>query len=81
MASLPLDSTLIELIEDPCGISTMFTSQTNFSCENLGVNKVVLTVFDFHGNVGTDTVLIQVLDTLAPEIICKEITIYILPDS
>ena len=80
-ASLPLDSTLLQLIEDPCGISTVFTSQTNFSCEDLGSNAVIITVFDLHGNIGTDTVEVFVQDTLAPQISCQAIERYLPPDT
>jgi hypothetical protein len=45
---------------DNCGIDTMFLSQTEFSCMNLGTNTVTLTVKDKAGNTNVCTVNVQV---------------------
>lgn len=46
-----------------------------FDCSNLGENEVTLTVIDLSGNIGTATAIVTVVDTIAPVLQVKEITI------
>ena len=49
---------------DNCGIASSVLSQTNFTCVNLGLNTVSLTVTDISGNVASSSAQVTVLDTV-----------------
>ncbi len=51
---------------DACGIDTVIAEQTIFSCADIGVNSILVTVTDENGNASTRTALVTVLDTVAP---------------
>ena len=55
---------------DNCAIDTLYLSKTSFSCEDLGLQQVILTVADRSGNMSECTATIEVRDTLAPVISC-----------
>ncbi|MFN8395394.1 MAG: HYR domain-containing protein [Bacteroidia bacterium] len=55
---------------DACGIASRSLSQSNFSCNDVGTNSIVLSVTDNNSNVGTCTASVSVLDTIAPQIAC-----------
>ena len=57
---------------DNCGIDTMFLSQSAFNCEELGENLVSLTVQDINGLLNNATAIIQVLDSIPPQISCPD---------
>ncbi|MEM6643817.1 MAG: MBG domain-containing protein [Bacteroidota bacterium] len=50
-------------------------SQTNFDCDDLGVNNVTFTVEDASGNTNTEVVSITVIDNIAPVAIAQDITV------
>jgi len=60
---------------DNCGIASLTLSQTNFNCTQTGVNNVVLTVLDVNGNSATCSAIITVIDDLAPNVVCQNITL------
>ena len=62
---------------DNCTITSMRLSDSVFSCADVGVNPVTLTVTDASGNVGTCMTYITVLDTTSPIVSCKKITVYL----
>ena len=45
---------------DNCGIDTIFISQYDFTCDNIGINDVTLTVIDNCGNTSTCTATVTV---------------------
>ena len=45
---------------DNCAIASISVSPTSFTCANLGVNTVTLTVIDINGNVATGTAVVTV---------------------
>ncbi|MDR7371775.1 HYR domain-containing protein [Flavobacterium aquidurense] len=53
---------------DNCGIATMSVYPNLFSCANIGVNTVTLTVKDQSGNTATKTAIVTVSDTTLPTI-------------
>jgi len=55
---------------DNCGISTTTISPSSFTCTDVGINIVTLTVTDINGNVSTCNSEINVLDIEAPVINC-----------
>ncbi len=63
--------TLIQNIDEACGISTVAVDVPQVSCADIG-ETISVTVFvsDTSGNVSSCTALINVVDTLAPEISC-----------
>ena len=48
---------------DNCGIDTLMISETMFTCDNVGLNTVTLTITDTNGNVGTTTATVTVINT------------------
>ncbi|PKQ62388.1 hypothetical protein BZG01_17295, partial [Labilibaculum manganireducens] len=53
---------------DACGIATRTLSKTNFTCSDLGVNPVTLTVTDVNGNSSSCEINVIVEDTTPPVI-------------
>ncbi|MBK9453141.1 MAG: HYR domain-containing protein [Bacteroidetes bacterium] len=60
---------------DNCAIATLTLSQTAFVCAEVGANTEILTVTDVNGNSSTCSTIITVLDTIAPNAICQNITV------
>ncbi|MCB0564983.1 MAG: HYR domain-containing protein [Phaeodactylibacter sp.] len=55
---------------DPDGISSMALDITDFTCNNIGVNTVTLTVFDQNGNQDICDARVTVSDNISPTITC-----------
>jgi gliding motility-associated-like protein len=55
---------------DNCGIASTVASQTSFSCSDVGVNNITLTVTDVNGNASTCVAVVTVNDTVTPTISC-----------
>jgi uncharacterized repeat protein (TIGR03803 family) len=62
---------------DACGIEAMALDVTSFTCDNIGENSVELTVTDNNGNTSTCTAVVTVTDTIAPEVYCSDIEVYL----
>jgi hypothetical protein len=62
---------------DNCGIPSLSTSQTSFTCANVGPNNVTLTATDGSSNSSTCISSITVLDTTSPTASCQDITVYL----
>ncbi|ARV05352.1 hypothetical protein BTO04_00995 [Polaribacter sp. SA4-10] len=60
---------------DACGIKSLELDTTSFSCENVGLNTVTLTVTDNNDNVSTQTATVTVEDTTAPIVITQSYSI------
>jgi hypothetical protein len=60
---------------DACGIISLSLDNYIFSCGDVGVNPVVLTVTDFNGNVSTCNATVTVEDNVAPIAVCQDITV------
>ncbi|OWY24852.1 hypothetical protein C7N43_15525, partial [Sphingobacteriales bacterium UPWRP_1] len=60
---------------DNCGTITLALSQTTFTCSNIGVNTVVLTVTDANSNTATCSATITVQDNIAPLAVCQPVTV------
>ncbi|WP_159451929.1 PKD domain-containing protein [Hymenobacter roseosalivarius] len=54
---------------DACGIASMMLSKSTFSCDNIGINKVTLTVTDIHGNVASQTADVDVRGTVPTPVV------------
>jgi hypothetical protein len=59
-------SSLGVVASDNCGIRSVVLSKSVFSCTDLGVNNVVVTVRDNNNNISTVTVPVTVTDVIAP---------------
>lgn len=60
---------------DNCGVQSIAVSPSTFTCQNIGVNTVILTVTDIHGNVNTGTATVTVVDYIYPVAIAQNITV------
>ena len=55
--------------------SGLVLSQTAFDCSNIGANTVTLTVTDIHLNSSSCTATVTVIDNVAPNVICQNVTV------
>jgi hypothetical protein len=60
---------------DACGIASLALSQTAFDCSNVGANPVTLTVVDVNGNSSTCAAVVTVIDNIAPNAVCQNISV------
>ncbi|MCF6308655.1 MAG: HYR domain-containing protein [Flavobacteriaceae bacterium] len=60
---------------DNCGVASISASQTDFDCNNVGDNNVILTVTDVNGNTSTCTAVVTVEDVTNPIAVCQNITV------
>ncbi len=59
---------------DNCSPGLTYTaSQTHFDCSNLGPNLVEITVSDEYGNTSVCNVTVNVMDTISPSAVCRDI--------
>ena len=59
---------------DNCAIVTKVLGQSTFSCDNVGVNSVILGGVDASNNKGTCTATVTVRDPIVPVAKCKNLT-------
>lgn len=55
---------------DACGLAGLSVAPNNFTCANIGVNTVVLTVIDNNGNTNTCNAIITIVDNSNPVAQC-----------
>jgi len=60
---------------DACGIDTMSVVPNVFTCADIGVNLVTLTVVDVNGNVSACTANVTVVDVTPPIAVCQNLTV------
>ncbi|MDT0554382.1 HYR domain-containing protein [Patiriisocius hiemis] len=60
---------------DACGIASMEIFPTQFDCDDIGFQDVVLVLVDNNGNTSECTSLVTVQDVLPPTPVCKDITV------
>ena len=60
---------------DDCGITSMVVSPSDFSCSNIGLNNVTLTVIDGNNESSSCIANITVVDDLPPVVTCQDVTI------
>ena len=63
--------------KDNCGITGMSLDRQSFDCTDLGDQQLTLTATDAAGNTSDTTFTVTVLDTLAPVVQAKDITLYL----
>ncbi len=60
---------------DNCGIRSIRISQTEFSCDHTGENRVMLTVTDVNGNTAEEEALVRIVDKTAPVVHPEDISL------
>ena len=60
---------------DACGAASLALSQTDFGCADVGANTVTLTVTDANGNESTCDATVTVEDNVAPDALCRNVTV------
>ena len=60
---------------DACGIASIDTDVTDFTCADVGANTVTLTITDVNNNSSTCTATVTVEDNVPPVAICQNITV------
>lgn len=60
---------------DICGIQSIILDTDSFDCSHVGMNPVILTATDLHGNSASLSAMVTVEDNLAPDLLCKDIMI------
>ena len=59
-------SDILTNVQDNCTIESTVISQTTFTCNDIGINDIYITVTDMSGNETKDTVQVTVIDNTAP---------------
>ncbi|RLD25901.1 MAG: hypothetical protein DRI54_03925, partial [Bacteroidetes bacterium] len=73
-----IDTTFIENgSNDACGVDTLFLSQYDFNCDNVGVNTDTLFAADGSGNIGFCLATVTVIDSIVPDVIAADIEVYL----
>ena len=62
---------------DNCSISSIDLDKISFNCSNEGANTVVLTIRDQANNSSTCSAVVTVVDTISPNAISQNITLYL----
>jgi hypothetical protein len=62
---------------DECGIDSIVINPSQFSCDDLGSQTIHITAWDGSGLMSQDSLAINVVDTLAPVVICFGDTILV----
>lgn len=62
---------------DNCMLSSLSIDRDNFSCADVGLNLVLLTASDANGNLSSCLSNVSVLDTQAPNALCRDISVFL----
>src|SRR5690606_40078906 len=62
---------------DNCDVASLALDITDFTCDNVGDNDVVLTVTDVNGKQSTANAVVTVVDDIAPTAIAQNVTVYL----
>ncbi|MEM9723400.1 MAG: HYR domain-containing protein, partial [Bacteroidota bacterium] len=66
-----------ESASDNCGIPLLSLNTTQFNCSDLGSTTIELTATDASGNTSSCTAQLTLRDTLAPMVVCQNLTRYL----
>ena len=63
---------------DNCGsLSNLLLSEYVYFCDDIGQNEVTLFVTDASGNSGSCQAPVTVVDTISPQAVCRDVTLYL----
>lgn len=62
---------------DNCAVVDITVLPSDFTCADLGDNPVTVTVTDANGNSATCSATVSIIDDLAPNAVCQNITVYL----
>lgn len=62
---------------DNCSLASLSVSPSSFTCANVGANTVTLTATDAGGNTSTCTSTVTVIDSVTPNAVCQNITVFL----
>lgn len=62
---------------DNCAIDSIAVNPADFTCSGIGLNVVLVTVFDASGNSDNCNANVTVEDNLAPNPLCQNVTMYL----
>ncbi len=60
---------------DNCGQITKSLNYSIFTCDEIGENEIILTITDQAGLQSSATAIVTVVDTMAPQVACQDITL------
>jgi Cadherin-like beta sandwich domain/HYR domain len=60
---------------DNCPIQSRVLNQTSFDCGHVGINHLLFTATDVHGNVQTETLTVTVQDNTEPVVLVQDIVV------
>ncbi|MDP3928569.1 MAG: hypothetical protein Q8R57_06065, partial [Bacteroidota bacterium] len=62
---------------DNCSIASRVLSTTSYNCAQIGLNQIKLTVTDVNGNIDSGFAQVTVMDTVRPQVITQNRTVYL----
>jgi hypothetical protein len=76
--NITIDSSYInDNSTDDCRVWTITLDQTDFNCDDVGPNSVVMKVSDRKGRTDQCTATVTVIDTISPVAVCQDIDVYL----
>ncbi len=57
---------------DNCGVINWTLSATEFSCDQIGEHTIDITATDESGNIATQSVVLTIIDNIAPTLLCPD---------
>ncbi len=60
---------------DNCEIDTIIFDSGTFTCEDIGIKKIPVTIIDGNGNMAVDSATVSVSEMIAPELDCSQSSI------
>ncbi len=70
-----LGTKTIEFFNDNCGDVHLSYSKSNFTCNNVGENEIIVTTTDVNGNSSDTVITITVVDDIAPKVVTHNVTV------
>lgn len=68
---------LATIVEEACGIDSVYFSREIFNCGDIGANMVAVSFTDINGNTLNSSITVDVRDTIAPNLSNQNITLYL----